>query len=409
MLNDEFSSHRIFRAEGTKLTLCRSLCLLLLLVTSLSLSSCKRFKLDRHDSVYVVSKQTYLRDRVAAVSNRVALVSNGQELTVLERNRRFIKVKTEKNEIGWLEERAVISEDVYKQFDDLKKKHEKDPVIATGILRDDLYLHLKAGRDSERFYLLPENEKLQLLVRASAAKPQAPGWAGLPKPVAKPSQEAKPTTAPNGKPGPSKDAKVPAPVAPEASPAPPAMDDWWLVRDTKGHVGWLLARRLDVDVPEEIAGYAEGQKMVGAYVLQTIDDPEAPTADKKVRMYVTVLNAYKDGLPYDFDQVRVFTWNLKKHRYETAYRMRNIEGFLPVTIGQQSGPNGQSFPTFSFNQSVDGVVQNDPETGAAKAVHTEKQTFRLEGVVVRRVEGGGRPMVQPHPSTEGKDKKGKKH
>ena len=46
--------------------------------------------------------------------------------------------------------------------------------------------------------------------------------------------------------------------------------------------------------------------------------------------YVSVTNAYKDGLPYDFDQVRVFTWNVKKHRYETAYRQRNLEGLLPV-------------------------------------------------------------------------------
>ena len=45
--------------------------------------------------------------------------------------------------------------------------------------------------------------------------------------------------------------------------------------------------------------------------------------------YVSVTNAYKDGLPYDFDQVRVFTWNVKKHRYETAYRQRNLEGLSP--------------------------------------------------------------------------------
>ncbi len=73
-------------------------------------------------------------------------------------------------------------------------------------------------------------------------------------------------------------------------------------------------RRLDVDVPDEIAGYSEGQKIVGAYVRTKVYDAESSLPDKMVPEYVSVTNAYKDGLPYDFDQVRVFTWNTKKHR-----------------------------------------------------------------------------------------------
>lgn len=409
--------------------LCSTFAVSLAILFALGLTACNRLKSIREEHVYVVAKQAYLRDRVAAVSNRVALVTNGQKLVVLEHGRRFLKVKTEKNEIGWLEERAVIDQDIYDQFQDLEKKHGKDPVIATGVLRDDLYLHVKPGRETDRYYLLPENTKLQLLVRASVAKPQQQVWTGLPKPVAKnaPAGSKPAAPAPSSKPA-APAAKTPAPNAStqaatpagSAAPAagtepagppqpPPVMEDWWLVRDNQGRAGWIMARRLDVDVPEEIAGYAEGQKIVGAYVLETLDDPEASTPDKKVREYVTVLNAYKDGLSYDFDQVRIFTWNMKKHRYETAYRMRNIEGFLPVTVSRQDYGNLGSLPTFSFRQSVDGAVTVDPDTGAAQPVHTEVQTFRLEGVVVRRVAGGGQPMVQPHPASEKKEKeKGKK-
>ncbi len=122
------------------------------------------------------------------------------------------------------------------------------------------------------------------------------------------------------------------------------MEDWWLVRDSRGQVGWMLSRRLDVDVPDEIAGYSEGQKIVGAYVLTKVYDPESSLPGKLVPEYVSVTNAYKDGLPYDFDQVRVFTWNVKKHRYETAYRQRNLEGYLPVTISQSKNAQGQPVP-----------------------------------------------------------------
>ena len=120
------------------------------------------------------------------------------------------------------------------------------------------------------------------------------------------------------------------------------MEDWWLVRDSKGDTGWLLSRMMDVDAPDSITRYAEGQRIVGAYVLTTVNDPEAEQDDKNIPIYVTVMSPYKAGLTYDFDQVRVFTWNVKKHRYETGFRDRNIEGYLPVTIKMAPDPYGKS-------------------------------------------------------------------
>jgi uncharacterized protein YgiM (DUF1202 family) len=389
--------------------------LVLLFPLLLTLGGCDRLRpKPPAELVYVVAKQTFLRDRVAAVSNRVGLVNNGQQLKVLEHGRRFLKVKTDKGEVGWIEERAVIPADVYTQFQVLQKEHANDPVVATAVLRDDLYLHVKPGRETDRFYLLPENDKLQLLVRASVPKggtPQAMPPRSVPS-VKKPGDKAKTSAAVQSmgakvtqvaEQGSAKGAPPTAGSTPNAEALPEVpLEDWWLVRDAEGRVGWLLSRRMDVDVPDAIAGYGEGQRIVGAYVLTTVTDDASKAPNHQVPEYVAVLNAYKDGLPYDFDQVRVFTWNLKKHRYETAYRERKLQGYLPVKVGRQSFDKLGEQPVFEFKQGVGEGVTIDPQTGATQAAQTVTEQFRLEGVQVKKVGPAPPPAAAPaEPKPEG--------
>ena len=321
----------------------------------------------QHEYVYVWAKGTYLRDRVAVVSNRVAEVTNGQRLQVLEHGRRFLKVKTDKGEIGWIEEHGVIDQKTYDGFEQLVQEHQHDPVVATGVLRDEYWLRDGPGRKSDRFYLLPENDKLQLLMRASVPKPM-PAQA-VPVAAAKRVSEDKNAQA--------KDAAPP--------PPPPVLEDYWLVRDSAGHVGWVRGRLVDEDVPDAIAGLAEGQKIVGAYVLRKVNDPDANVPGGQVPEYLAALAPWKDGLPYDFDQVRVFTWNVRKHRYETAYRERNIAGYLPVHVSEGTFDKGQVEPTFSYRVATGDVPALDPQTGTVKPGQTQTESFRMEGVLVRRI------------------------
>lgn len=343
----------------------------------------------------------YLHDRVAAVSNRVGQVTNGQQLEVLEHGRRFIKVKTQKNEIGWLEERAVIDAKTFAEFNDLAKNHAQDPVVASGTLRDDIYLHILPGRETDRFYLLAGNAKVQLLARTSVQKGPGPGVTAVPKPSA-PAPETKAKNAPTSPAVDKKPAPKPAPL-PVLSPAePPHMEDWWLVRDGQGHAGWLLAGRVDVDVPDEIGQYAEGQRIVGAYVLAKVTDPEASTPNHVVPEYVTVLSPPKSGLPFDFDQVRVFTWSTRRHRYETAFRLHPIEGYLPLRAGTQPTPGG-SVPVFSFLIANGPSFVTDPATGITRPAATRTISYQMVDTRVMRIG----PDLAPIPITHSGDSKPK--
>ena len=353
----------------------------------MAVQGCSHFKPKPvYPTVYVVSKQGFLRDRVAAVSNRTAMVGNGDKLLVLDRGRKFLKVQTAKGEVGWIDDKAVATEQVYGLFDALKAEHKNDPDVASAVVRDEVFLHAKPGRDTERFFLLQEGVKLKMLQRATLPK-AVPGSKGT--------RAVAPVVAKVLKPG-----EVAAPLAPSA------MEDWWLVRDAQGRTGWIFSRMIEVDAPDALTRYAEGQRIVGAYVLTTVHDEEAETENKDIPVYVTVMSPYKAGLTYDFDQVRVFTWSLKKHRYETGFRDKNIEGYLPLTITSAKDPYGKSpaaqtpAPTFAYKVLAAEApeVVPDPVTGAVVPGKTVTKTYRLEGNLVRRVSQPGMPNpMEAHP------------
>lgn len=369
---------------------------LLLAVALAGLAGCSHFRIKPSEKyVYVTAKQTFLRDRVAAVSNRTGTASNGEKLIVLDHARRFLKVQTPRGEVGWIEEKWTAGQDIADQFEALGNEHKKDPVVAAAVARDEVYLHIAPGRETERFYLLAENDPLNLLERATILKPVTPG--------------ATPAVAPGDNAG---------------GPPAPAMEDWWLVRDAKGQTGWIYSRMIDVSAPDSLVRYAEGQRIVGAYVLAHVDDPDSGVLDNgntvtSIPEYVTVLSPYKAGLPYDFDQVRVFVWNVKKHRYETGFREHNIVGYLPMEIANKADPYEKSpeaaekLPSFTYRVLAGDqpLPIPDPTTGLIKPGRTIAKTYRLEGNICRRLIAPGvdQPAeAHPDPEVEKKDKVGKR-
>ena len=404
---------------------------LALLLVALCLVSCKHSgRGGVGEIMYVAAPEAGLRDRLATIYNRVGMVKNGDRVEVLERQKRFVRVRTADKTEGWIEMRSLVPAETFDQFQKLAQENREAMVQGHGVTRVELNMHVSPGRETDTLYQLPEAAKVEMLRRATArratpeeiaakraadlariagepAKPapkkRAPSTQGPSNQVqpqqseaqqAQPGQEqraqnqpsqvqpsqAQPSqTQPHQAQPPTPKAK-PAPKASQAkAPAqePPPMDDWWLVRDQQGHTGWVLARMVDLDIPLDVAQYAEGQRIQAAFVLNTVQDSEKGP----VAQYVVLLNENRDGIPYDFNQVRVFTWNLKRHRYETAYRERSIVGYFPLPVSTEDFGKEGTMPVFT--------VRKQNEDGS----FTERK-YRLIGNIVRPVPVPGEEIQQ---------------
>lgn len=354
----------------------------------LAVAGCSRLHHQKPEMVYVSAREAFLRDRVAEVSNRVGEVTNGEPLEVVEHGRRFTEVRTPKNQVGWIEDHMVIDQKVHDAFLALAAAHKKDQPFATATLLDELYMHVKPGRDADHFYLLPANAQVELLERASVPRNLVGGFAPLSRPAAMRNGKAS-----AGKPAPA----TPPPVMPA-----PVMEDWWLARDSAGHTGWMLASRIDVNVPDAIMEYGEGQRFIGAWKIATVNDPESDFPNHEAPEYLTLMAPPKSGMPFDFDQVRVFTWSRIHHRYETGFRLHPIAGFLPVKIFTAPTPQGP-VPAFSFELAGGDKVITDPETGVMRPAAPRTIAYEMIGTMVKRIG----PDMAPIPIQRDRTKKGK--
>lgn len=294
----------------------------ILIATMISLAGCSSSHSANRDFVYVAVPEASLRDRVATVYNKTGLVHNGERLVVLERmqNRRFVRVRTPRGEEGWIQNRYLADQDTYDQFARMAQEFKTAPAQSTAITLDQVKVHEEPGREAGYLYLLDGNVKLDLLERRAVPR------YGVVTAAAE-----------------NKDKDTDSDDQDKAE-QPQIKEDWWLVRDANNRVGWVYGRTLYVDAPDAIAQYSEGQRIVAVDKLD-----EVPDEGKKVPEYLVLFTEPKDGMPYDFNQIRVFTWNVRKHRYETAYRERNLIGSLPITLGRQDFGKEGTLRTFTLH------------------------------------------------------------
>jgi SH3-like domain-containing protein len=319
------------------------------LVFVLGISACNRKGHRVLEVNYVSAPQATLRDQVATIYTRVGTVKNGDRLDVLDHEKRFARVRTATGLEGWIEDRYLVNQQTYDQIQQLTQDNLADPIQAPAVLRNDTNLHVTPGRETEHLYQLTAGARVSVLKRAVAEKQDGVIVAAM-------------------KPG----GKAPGPV----------VEDWWLVRDAQNRVGWVLARMVDEDVPLDIAQYAEGQRFVAFFVLDQVHDGGKDGADKNVPQYLCALTEPHDGQPYDYDQIRVFTWNVKKHRYETAYREHGLNGLLPITVTSENFDKEGTLPVF--------ILRVKDAFG-----NVSERKYKLNTPIVRRVLAPGEQKETP--------------
>jgi len=132
------------------------------------------------------------------------------------------------------------------------------------------------------------------------------------------------------------------------------------------------------DLPLDVAQYAGGNRIQAALLLDSVQDAEKGEKGQ----YLVLLSENRDGIPYDFNQIRVFTWNLKRHRYETGYLRRNVIGHFPATVSKENFEREGEMPVFTVR-----LAEKDGSIVTLK--------YRIIGNIVRPVETSGEKPSSP--------------
>jgi hypothetical protein len=347
---------------------------------------------------YVGPAVLKLRADIPLESGTVATVKHGDRLEILQRRRRFFRVRTASGVEGWTDERQLLAEEDMQHLRDLAARATKMPPQGEATTFGDLNVHTQASRQSPSFLQVKENEKVEVLMHLVAPrtelqrKPLIPPAPKKAKTVeTRPAREPRyPPLVPLPKPpGPPADWRQlsqtdlsPEELQPEdeekeeKDEKPTPTDDWSLVRTKSGEAGWVLTRRLVMAIPDEVAQYAEGRRIVSYFPLGQVQDGDQKKFDW---LWTTV----GEGVhPYDFDSFRVFIWSLHRHRYETAYIERNIQGYSPVLLKQVE---------LSFTSGRKTTSEKYP--GFSICLEKDEQRYRREFALLTNIvrAGGSEP------------------
>lgn len=288
-----------------------------------------------------------LRSELAPGAKTVASVKHGERVEIIQTRRRFIKVRTASGAEGWTDSRRLMNTTQMAELNELADRSARLPSQGQATVWGTLNIHAEPYRQSVSFHQLHERDRAHVVWHQVVPRNAQPPDVQL---------TARPAPAPRKRA--SDDAEKLPPLQQAPAPAPPKnwlelsrtaplmsapeeqkrtlpqvpMDDWNLVRMQSRRAGWALARNLVMAIPDEVAQYAEGHRITSYFSMGTVDDHGVT---KHHWLWTTNSQV---AVPYEFDSFRYFVWNMRRHRYETAYIERGLEGYYPTIVEKGSPP-----------------------------------------------------------------------
>jgi Bacterial SH3 domain len=321
----------------------------------------------KHESLgmaYVSERSITLWSSVAQVREQLGVLLYGERVEMLARRNENIKVRTAGDIIGWVDGRYLIDPELWQRSEKLLEQVKAMPMQARGRTKVSTNLRAHPGRTEPRIYQFSRGVPVEIVGRNVA------DWVQV--------NDDKENSS-----------------APEES----KKEDWYLVRgvatrppgegairnsaittttqpgdQTIPIAGWVVARFVSLDLPDVVR---DGTSSANIRPIAWFELNHVTDSDGDHPQYLVAGTRSPEGQPCDFTTMRVFTWNSKRSRYETAFIENDLCGALPIQVGK--GLKGE--PEFRFHlmdgakeervyHMIQTVVRRERDVGSAKKTAT---------------------------------------
>ncbi len=319
----------------------------------------------------------------------------GQRVELLRRRRNFYLVRSEAGIEGWTHRSGLFNDRQVSEVNALARFAAESTSQGEATVYSPLNAHNHPNRLAPSIFQIQEGETVTVI--AHERHPRGPYEAG---PLLEDSSPRTPATAGN-------EPEDPIQILPPSPPPPPeppmawmqlsglsaerirqleadglvneygglvpraSGELWTLVRRSDGLAGWALHSRLSPSIPERVLQYAEGARITSYFSLG-----QANAAGTAQHWLWTTLSMTDTA--YHFDSFRVFIWNNRLSRYETAFIQRGVEGYLPVEVFPHEGGAMRFRIAVRERQGV-----------------LHRKTYELSGVRVRLIQSVPWPNYDP--------------
>ncbi|HUC54119.1 MAG TPA: SH3 domain-containing protein [Candidatus Cybelea sp.] len=314
---------------------------------------------------FVSEKVAPLLSSIAQVREQTGMLHYGERVDVVGKRNDYVKVRTNSGTVGWVESRQLMEPSLWQRSIKLLELVRGMPVQARGRTKVSTNMRVQPGRMEPRLYQFGRNVPVEVVGRAVA------DWVQV-------ADERDSSSEPQEK----------------------KKEDWFLIRgmatrppgeaaargaetanttqpgdQTVPIAGWVVARFVELDLPDPVREGAASANIrpLAWFELNRVSDP---SGDKP--QYLVAAARGPEGQVCDFTALRVYTWYVKRSRYETAFIENNLCGQLPIRVGK--GPKGE--PEFRFR---------------VMDAKKEERVYRLNQTVVHRIREPGETFARHGP------------